>query len=137
MVGARGACQHRAVTSVLIVDDHLRFRATARRFLARGGFDVVGEAADGAGALEAAARLRPDVVLLDVQLPDIDGFEIAARLGRNGDSPAVVLTSTRDAAEFGDLVARSGARGFIPKAELTGSRLSALLDRRGPSAASP
>jgi DNA-binding NarL/FixJ family response regulator len=134
MVVARGGCQHRTVTSVLIVDDHLRFRATARRWLTRGGFDVVGEAADGAEALEAAARLRPDVVLLDVQLPDADGFEIAARLG---DSQAVVLTSTRDAAEFGDLVAQSGARGFIPKPELSGSRLSALLDRPGPSAASP
>jgi DNA-binding NarL/FixJ family response regulator len=117
------------VTSVLIVDDHLRFRATARRWLTRGGFDVVGEAADGAGALEAAARLRPDVVLLDVQLPDTNGFEITRRLTRNGESPSVVvLTSTRDAAEFGDLVVQSGARGFIPKAELTGSKLSALLN---------
>jgi DNA-binding NarL/FixJ family response regulator len=117
------------VTSVLIVDDHLRFRATARRWLTRAGFDVVGEAGDGTDALEAAARLRPDVVLLDVQLPDTNGFEIAARLTLTGESPSVVvLTSTRDAAEFGDLVAQSGARGFIPKAELTGSRLSALLD---------
>jgi DNA-binding NarL/FixJ family response regulator len=116
------------VTSVLIVDDHSRFRATARRWLTRGGFDVVGEAADGADALEAAARLRPDVVLLDVQLPDTDGFKIAAQLTLAGESPtAVVLTSTREAAEFGDLVAKSGARGFIPKAELTGSKLSALL----------
>lgn len=129
MVLAGEAWQHRTVTSVLIVDDHLRFRATARRWLTRGGFDVIGEAADGADALEAAARLRPDVVLLDVQLPDTDGFEVAARLARNGNSPTtVVLTSTRDAAEFGDLVARSGARGFIPKAELTGPSLSALLD---------
>ena len=129
MVLAGEAWQHRTVTSVLIVDDHLRFRATARRWLTRGGFDVIGEAADGADALEAAARLRPDVVLLDVQLPDTDGFEVAAQLARNGNSPTtVVLTSTRDAAEFGDLVARSGARGFIPKAELTGPSLSALLD---------
>lgn len=117
------------MTRVLIVDDHLRFRATARRWLTRGGFNVVGEATDGATALEAAARLRPDVILLDVQLPDTDGFEIAARLTRNGESPSVVvLTSTREAAEFGDLVAQSGARGFIPKAELSGSRLSALLE---------
>jgi DNA-binding NarL/FixJ family response regulator len=131
MVVARGACQHRTVTSVLIVDDHRRFRATARRWLTRGGFDVVGEAADGADALEAAARLRPDVVLLDVQLPDTDGFKLAARLTLNGDSPTtVVLTSTRDAAEFGDLVAQSGARGFIPKAELSGPTLAALLASR-------
>jgi CheY-like chemotaxis protein len=116
------------VPRILIVDDQLRFRAAARRWLARGGFDVVGEATDGADALEAAARLRPDVVLLDVQLPDTDGFEIATRLGLSGDSPTVVLTSSRDAADFGDLVARSGARGFIPKAELSGPALAALLD---------
>jgi CheY-like chemotaxis protein len=128
MVTAWAACQHRTVPSILIVDDQLRFRATARRSLARGGFDVVGEAADGADALEAVARLRPDVVLLDVQLPDTDGFEIAARLAMTGDSPTVVLTSSRDAADFGDLVARSGARGFIPKAELSGPALAALLD---------
>ena len=125
---ARAACQHRTVTRILIVDDKLRFRAAARSWLARGGFDVVGEAADGAEALEAAAQLRPDVVLLDVRLPDTDGFEIAARLALSGDSPTVVLTSSRDAADFGDLVARSGARGFIPKAELSGPALAELLD---------
>jgi DNA-binding NarL/FixJ family response regulator len=128
MVVASGACQHRTVKRVLIVDDHVRFRATARRWLASGGFDVVGEAADGAGALEAAARLRPDVVLLDVQLPDIDGFEIAARLGSHEHRPVVVLTSSRDAADFGGLVARSGALGFILKAELSGTRLATLLE---------
>jgi DNA-binding NarL/FixJ family response regulator len=128
MVPAWAACQHRTVTTVLIVDDQPRFRATARRWLARGGFDIVGEAADGADALQAAARLRPDVVLLDVRLPDTDGFEIAARLALSGDSPTVVLTSSREAADFGELVARSGARGFIPKAELSGPALAALLD---------
>lgn len=113
---------------VLIVDDHDAFRATARRWLTAGGFDVVGEAADGAQALEAVARLRPDVVLLDVQLPDSNGFEIAARLGSNNHPPPdVVLTSSREAAEFGDLVERSSARGFIPKAKLSGKRLAALL----------
>jgi DNA-binding NarL/FixJ family response regulator len=127
MVVAAGRWEHRPVTTVLIVDDHVRFRAAARRWLESEGFDVVGEAADGADALEAAARLRPDVVLLDVQLPDIDGFQIAARLGLHDDSPAVVLTSSRDEAEFGGIVARSGARGFIPKAELRGTRLTALL----------
>jgi CheY-like chemotaxis protein len=128
MVVASGRWEHRAVRTVLIVDDHIRFRATARRWLESEGFDVVGEAADGADALEAAARLRPDLVLLDVQLPDIDGFQVAARLRLNDHGPAVVLTSSRDAAEFGGLVARSGARGLIPKAELSGTRLTALLD---------
>ena len=128
MVVASGACQHRTVKTVLIVDDHARFRATARKWLASRGFDVVGEVADGGDALEAAARLRPDVVLLDVQLPDIDGFEIAARLRSDGHCPAVILTSSRDAAEFGDLVARSRARGFIPKAELSETRLNELLN---------
>jgi DNA-binding NarL/FixJ family response regulator len=114
------------VTTVLIVDDHLSFRATARAFLEGEGFTVVGEAADGASALEAAESLRPDVVLLDVHLPDIDGFEVAAKL-RSGDGPAVVMTSSRDARDYGRLVEESGARGFIPKAELSGETLSALL----------
>jgi DNA-binding NarL/FixJ family response regulator len=112
----------------LIVDDHAGFRATARKLLAARGFDVVGEAADGEQALEAAARLRPDVILLDVQLPGISGFEVAAQLTSNGSNPDVVLTSSRDAAEFGGLVERSGARGFIPKAQLSGWRLAALLE---------
>jgi DNA-binding NarL/FixJ family response regulator len=114
------------VTTVLIVDDHLSFRATARTFLESEGFTVVGEAADGASAIEAAEALRPDVVLLDVHLPDIDGFEVAAKL-RAGAGPAVVMTSSRDAFDYGRLVEESGARGFIPKAELSGEMLSALL----------
>ena len=112
---------------VLIVDDHDAFRATARRWLIAGGFDVVGEAADGAQALEAVARLRPDVVLLDVQLSDSNGFEIADRLVANSHRPDIVLTSSRDAAEFGGLVERSSARGFLPKAKLSGKTLAALL----------
>ena len=110
------------------MDDHAGFRATARKLLAARGFDVVGEAADGEQALEAAARLRPDVVLLDVQLPGISGFEVAAQLTSNGSNPDIVLTSSRDAAEFGGLVERSGARGFVPKAQLSGRRLAALLE---------
>jgi DNA-binding NarL/FixJ family response regulator len=113
---------------VLIVDDHATFRATARRLLEAEGYEVVGEAADGASALEAVARLRPDVVLLDVQLPDMDGFEVSKRLCANGSRPKVVMTSSRDASEFGDLVGASGSRGFIPKAELSGGRLAALLE---------
>ncbi len=115
-------------TTVLIVDDHPSFRATARALLEAEGYDVVGEAEDGVAALHAARELRPDLVLLDVQLPDFDGFEVASCLRRNGDSPAVVLTSSRDADDFGSLVSASGARGFVPKAELSGAALATLLE---------
>jgi DNA-binding NarL/FixJ family response regulator len=113
--------------SVLIVDDHPSFRATARAVLQADGFDVVGEAESGLRALEAVRELRPQLVLLDVQLPDTDGFAIAAELTRGGDGPAVVLTSSREAADFGPLVEESGACGFVPKSELSGAALSALL----------
>jgi DNA-binding NarL/FixJ family response regulator len=114
--------------TVLIVDDHPSFRATARALLEAEGFDVVGEADDGASAIAAAEALHPQLVLLDVQLPDFDGFEVAERLrSLNGETPAIVLTSSRDGSDFGPLVAESGARGFVPKAELSGSALSALL----------
>ncbi len=116
------------VTTVLIVDDHEGFRVTARALLEAEGFDVVGEAASGVAALRAAAELRPDLVLLDVQLPDFDGFEVASRLSGNGTAPAIVLTSSRDADDFGPLVAASGARGFVPKAELSGAALATLLE---------
>ena len=92
------------------------------------GFEVVGEAVDGASAIEAALSLEPDVVLLDVYLPDINGFEVAAELLRNGNPPEIVLTSSRDPRDFGTLVEQSGARGFISKAELSGASLAALLE---------
>jgi DNA-binding NarL/FixJ family response regulator len=116
--------------SVLIVDDHPSFRAVARLLLEADGYRVVGEAEDGARALAACAELRPDVVLLDVNLPDIDGFDVAARLTGHDDAPAVVLTSSRDGADFGPLVARSGARGFVPKADLSGAAIAALVGPR-------
>ncbi len=90
---------------------------------------MVGEAEDGTSAIRAASDLRPDVILLDVQLPDFDGFEVASRLlARNGDAPRVVLTSSRDASEYGALVEQSGARGFVPKGELSGAALTALIE---------
>jgi DNA-binding NarL/FixJ family response regulator len=114
--------------TVLIVDDHPSFRSTARALLAAEGFEVVGEAEDGASAIAAAQRLHPEVVLLDVQLPDMDGFAVADRIaGQNGDGPAIVLTSSRDAADFGPLVERSGATAFVPKGELSGAALRSVL----------
>jgi DNA-binding NarL/FixJ family response regulator len=115
-------------TTVLIVDDHPSFRATARMLLEAEGYTVVGEAPDGASALSAAIRLRPDLVVLDVNLPDIDGFEVAARITAQDDAPAVVLTSSRDGTDFGPLVARSGARGFLPKADLSCAALMRLVE---------
>jgi DNA-binding NarL/FixJ family response regulator len=113
--------------TVLIVDDHPSFRTTARRLLQAEGFDVVGEAENGAEAVKKAVELSPDVVLLDVQLPDLNGFEVANVLCRDGSAPAVVLVSSRDACDYGDLIPASGARGFIPKAELSGASIHALL----------
>jgi DNA-binding NarL/FixJ family response regulator len=113
--------------TVLIVDDHPSFRASARVLLESEGFQVIGEAVDGASAVVEAYRLRPQLVLLDVQLPDIDGFDVAARLTGDADSPTVILVSSRDGSDFGPLVSRSGARGFVPKAELSGERVQELL----------
>ena len=113
--------------TVLIVDDHSSFRAVARKVLEHHGYEVVGEAPDGESALEAVGVLRPDVVLLDVQLPGIDGFEVATRLTAAGNAPAIVMVSSRDGEDFGDLVEESGARGFIPKHDLSGSSLEAML----------
>ena len=112
----------------LVVDDHPSFRKTARILLESEGFEVVGEAEDGASAIEAAKTLRPDVVLLDIVLPDIDGFEVAAALVTNGNPPAIVLTSSHDARDFGRLIHESGARGFISKADLSAQRLRELLE---------
>ncbi len=117
----------RQVTTVLIVDDHPSFRANAHALLEAEGFEVIGEAESGTTALAEAQRLRPDVVLLDVQLPDIDGFEVASRLTANGGGPKVVLVSSRDGSDFGTLVEGSGAAGFIPKAELSGRAISNLI----------
>jgi DNA-binding NarL/FixJ family response regulator len=113
--------------SVLIVDDHDGFRAFARALLQSEGFEVVGEAGDGASALRAAKQLGPKVVLLDVQLPDLDGFEVAERLAADENPPVVVLVSTRQAASYRARLAETSARAFIPKEELTGTALAAVL----------
>ena len=113
--------------SVLIVDDHAGFRTVARDLLAASGFDVVGEAADGMSAISEAVRVQPSVVLLDVQLPDIDGFDVTRRLLEGPEPPVVVLVSTRDARDYGRKLADSGAAGFITKGHLSGATLRAML----------
>jgi DNA-binding NarL/FixJ family response regulator len=110
--------------TVVIVDDHAAFRSAARAILQAAGFDVVGEAADGASAIAAVAELRPDVVLLDIQLPDVDGFEVARRLPHG---QVVVLTSSRGASSFRRRLAANPAWRFIPKSDLSGETLAAAV----------
>ena len=114
--------------SLLIVDDLPEFRSFARELLSADGFEVAGEAEDGESAIAAAEELHPDVVLLDVQLPGIDGFEVARRLAALANPPRVVLTSSRQARDYGSKVAASSALGFIPKQDLSGEALHALVD---------
>ena len=112
-------------TRVLIVDDHARFRRSARRLLELEGYEVVGEACDGATAVSAVADLRPDVVLLDVNLPDATGFDVAERLREYG--PRVVLTSARDPSQLVPFARETGAIAFVPKGELSGASLARIL----------
>ncbi|HEX6389190.1 MAG TPA: response regulator transcription factor [Solirubrobacteraceae bacterium] len=113
-------------TSLLIVDDHADFRGLARSLLTADGFDVTGEVADGESVLDEVARLHPDVVLLDVQLPGIDGFEVAQRLAGSAHPPKVVLTSSRMASDYGHRLDGAPVWGFIPKHELSGETLAAV-----------
>ena len=116
----------RVTQTVLIVDDHPSFRASARAILEADGFQVIGEAENGTTGLAELRRLRPDVVLLDVQLPDMTGFDVCIECG-DLDETSVVLVSSRDATDYGSLIATSGARGFIAKAELSGEAVVNLL----------
>jgi len=116
----------RSMSLVLIVDDNAGFRATARALLEGEGYEVA-EAATGGEGVRSARELEPEVVLLDVGLPDFDGFEVAERLSRLASPPAVVLTSSRDGADYGSLVSASAVRGFVPKGELSGPAIRALL----------
>lgn len=113
--------------TVLIVDDHPAFRASARRLLTLDGFSVVGEAADGEAALRLARELAPEVVLLDIGLPDRSGFDVAVELART--HAKVVLISSRAQSDLGRRVAQSGALGFISKEQLSGETILALLER--------
>jgi DNA-binding NarL/FixJ family response regulator len=123
---ARAADETVGVT-VLIVDDHPSFRASARSLLESEGYEVVGEAETGAAALAATKQLHPDLVLLDVQLPDLNGFEVADRLRQLAHPPGVVLTSSRDGTDYGRCVEDCGALGFVPKGDLSAAALAALI----------
>lgn len=120
---------------VLIVDDHAGFRSMARRLLVAADYDVVGEAADGTEAIHEVRALRPDVVLLDIQLPDVDGFQVAQALSAQREPPVVVLVSSRARADYGTRIADSGVHGFIGKADLSANALRSLL--RGTGGAHP
>jgi two-component system response regulator EvgA len=115
-----------SMNTVLIVDDHASFRLQARTVLESDGFDVVGEASDGVSGLAAARSLRPDLVLLDIGLPDVEGFEVAQALALDGPPPYVVLTSSREASAYGPRLATSRVLGFIAKDELSGAAIRAL-----------
>jgi DNA-binding NarL/FixJ family response regulator len=112
---------------VLVVDDHPSFRRVVGRLLVAGGYEVVGSVDDGARAIDEAVRLRPDIVLLDVLLPDIDGFEVARRLSVIESPPVVVLVSSRGRSELIDRIERAPVRGFLSKSELTLQALEGLL----------
>jgi DNA-binding NarL/FixJ family response regulator len=127
-LGTQARFRHTArMRRTVLIDDNNRFRATARRVLEAAGYEVVAEAADGESGVVAVREAKPDLALIDVQLPDIDGFEVTRRLVESGSSSAIVLISSRDRSDFGNLVDASGARGFVPKAELSAESLAALL----------
>jgi DNA-binding NarL/FixJ family response regulator len=114
--------------TVLIVDDHPSFRASARRMLEANGYDVVGELDNGGGVVVAVRTLNPEVVLLDVHLPDIDGFEVTRRLlDANGATPQIVLVSSHDLTDLDEAVRASGALGFVAKSELSAQAISLLV----------
>ena len=111
--------------TVLIVDDHPAFRSAARALLEDAGFEVVGEAGDGSSAIVAARKLRPEIVLLDIQLPDLDGFAVAQRLDAEGLPAAIVLTSSRNVASYRRRLAAHPTWPFLAKSDLSGATLAA------------
>lgn len=115
------------MTTYLIVDDHAAFRQQARALLETEGLRVVGEAEDAASALAAVADARPDVVLLDVGLPDRDGFSVAFELGDTATPPRIVLISSREASEFESRLAGAPVAGFLQKDDLSARALHEIL----------
>ena len=115
------------MTTILIIDDNAAFRTQARALLAADGLIVLGEAVDGTSGIAAVRSLRPDLVLLDIGLPDIEGFEVARELALAGPPPFVILTSSREASEYGPRLTSSQVLGFVPKDELSGAAIRALV----------
>lgn len=113
--------------TLLIIDDHAAFRAGARALLEADGYEVVGEAGDARAGLDAARTLKPDVVLLDVRLPDMDGFQVVGCLAARGCAAAVVVTSSSDDPLYPERALNSGARGFVAKHDVCGAALDRLL----------
>lgn len=112
---------------VVLVDDHDAYRAQERELCEAHGLRVVGEASDGTSALEIVRRLQPDLVLLDIVLPDIDGFEVAERLEALPEPPQVILVSSREASDYGERLADAPILGFISKADVSAQAIEALL----------
>jgi DNA-binding NarL/FixJ family response regulator len=126
--GGQTECQHVDMRqTVLIVDDHAAFRESASALLEGEGFEVVGAAADGETAITEVERLRPEIVLVDIQLPGLDGFDVAERLADGVDAPVVILISSRDAGTYGSRVDQAPVRGFLAKRSLSGAALADLL----------
>lgn len=115
------------VVRCLIVDDSDGFRSAARRLLERQGIVVAGVASNGAEAVQRVEELRPDVVLLDIDLGGESGLEVAERLDRAG-SPRIILISTHAEQDYRDLIAASPAVGFLPKTALSARSIRKLLD---------
>jgi DNA-binding NarL/FixJ family response regulator len=128
-IAAMAICvEHHTMTrTVLIVDDHAAFRTSARALLEADGWNVVGEAADATSGIQAALALRPDVVLLDVRLPDGDGFDCATLLSANGYRPTIIITSSSEDPLYPDRAVRCGARAFLAKHDVSGAALERLL----------
>jgi DNA-binding NarL/FixJ family response regulator len=117
------------MSTILIIDDDPHFRTQAADLLEADGFVVIGEAVDGASGLEAVRRLRPDFVLVDIGLPDVDGFEVARSLAIDGPAPLVVLTSSRDARAYGRRLTTGHSLGFLPKEQISWAAIQTLVDR--------